>query len=113
MKMAFLIWPDIYLYKTRNKKHTMKNTTTKEEASIIATEISERLVDINHDLLMAETAENYSQAAFIKTALDLFLTNSSQLLAGLTGGSATELFEGLKTNSDLIFASMKSHQELI
>ena len=85
----------------------------KQTAEKYAEEISNRMVDYCHDLFIAEQEENFEQAALIQTALLLFITNASQLLAEMTNGSTTQIFEGLKENSEWIFEEMKKNKNNI
>ena len=82
-----------------------------KQADKIAEEISQRMVDMNLDMLIAEQQEDFEQAALIRTTLDLFIFNSSILIAEMTNGKQTEIFEGLQANSNLIFEAMKANQD--
>lgn len=86
---------------TQKQKENQKN--------ILAEEISNRLVDYNLDLYTCEQAEQYEQAALINTTINLFISNSAQLLSKLTGGAISEIFDGIKEQSNEIFEAIKKN----
>ena len=92
---------------------TMIKKTPTDAANILAEEISNRLVQINHDMLIAEKEENYSQAALIQTTLHLYIANASQILADKTNGSVKQIYDGLIENSNHIFEQMKLNESKI
>ncbi len=89
----------------------MKQPT--QEAINIADEITDRLVTMNADMLTAENEENYSQAALIQTTISLFIANSAQVLATLSGNEIKKITKGLTDNSNYIFKSMKANQNIL